>query len=74
MSANEVVLDVRDVPYLDCVALGALMEADERLRAVGVKLRLRDANPRVQGVVDRTSLPDDIEEPGRASTPSVVLF
>jgi hypothetical protein len=73
VSGPDVTVDLRDVPYLDCVALGALMEAEDRLRGAGVRLRLRGANPRVQRVLDITDLPDSAA-PDPSAPPNVVLF
>lgn len=57
-SVQMLVLDFRDVSYVDSTCLGELIAAYKALRARGAKLRLVNLPPRVRRLLDLSGLTD----------------
>lgn len=55
-ATRQVVLDVRDVPFVDSSGLGAVIRAYKRLQRAGVALRLSGASPNVRFVLHLSGL------------------
>ena len=49
---KKLVLNLKEVPYMDSSAIAVLVEALQRLRRAGGKLYLTDLQPRVMGLLE----------------------
>ena len=49
---KKLVLNLKEVPYMDSSAIAVLVEALQRLRRLGGKLYLTDLQPRVRGLLE----------------------
>jgi len=54
--AHRIVLDLRDVSYMDSTCLGELIEACQTARELGAELQVTNVPPRVQRLLDISGL------------------
>jgi len=57
-TANNIVLDIHPVPWLDSLELGALLEVNKHCRAKGTRLILYAPRPKVRRLLDTCRLAD----------------
>ncbi|MEN8255427.1 MAG: WecB/TagA/CpsF family glycosyltransferase [Verrucomicrobiota bacterium] len=57
-AANNIILDIHPVPWLDSLELGALLEVNKRCRARGTRLILYAPRPKVRRLLDTCRLSD----------------
>ncbi len=52
LTTGEILIDLRNVQYLDTTALGALLQARSKAQAAGKKIVLLNANPRIMEILE----------------------